>query len=196
MSDALDTRKRKKRAVSPAEAPSSASAPVPAPRKSRKKPTPAPPMTGYYLLDEGTPEVYTLYDTETNEEFVVDEGTNLSATVSRFLALGWEVYGAPWTYVCTAESGECASYHCQVVVSHEEGGPGTCRRRPRSERPPKPHRACPRAHSLCAVVPGEREPAPSDADGTERGLDPAEVLGTPRVVPGGEPTTSERRRPG
>ena len=78
--------------------------------------SPSKVMTGYFLIDGGRPDVYTLYGDD-DEEITIDEGEDLSATVQRFLECGWVPHSAPWTYAC-ATDGSDEIYHCQVVVSY------------------------------------------------------------------------------
>lgn len=71
-------------------------------------------LTGYFILDEGDPAVYTVY-TPDGEEVAIDEGGDLPQTILRFMENGWTLYGNPWTYVKTVE-GESVQFHCQTVV--------------------------------------------------------------------------------
>ena len=78
-------------------------------------------VTGYFIIDEGNPHVYTLYD-DANNEIVIDEGTDLSQTILRFMENGWTLFGEPWTYVQLVKNGHDevdASFHCQAVVHYD-----------------------------------------------------------------------------
>ena len=75
-------------------------------------------LTGYFIIDESRPSVYTLYDND-NKEIKIDEGTNFCGTVMKFLEHGWTLHGSPWTYVYNTTDGPCQSYHCQVVVKYD-----------------------------------------------------------------------------
>ena len=77
-------------------------------------PTEAMVITSYFLIDEGNPQVYTLEEGDgTTHE--IDEGEDVSNVVQRFLEIGWELYGKPWTYV----DGRGRARHCQAVVCME-----------------------------------------------------------------------------
>jgi hypothetical protein len=73
------------------------------------------PLSGYFIIDEGHPMVYTLFDDD-NNEIEIDEGGDVSANVVRFTEHGWELYGNPWTY-----NSDGRRYQCQAVVCYKYG---------------------------------------------------------------------------
>jgi len=123
--------KRRKRASEPAAAAASTTRtpptdPPPSKRRTRAAPAaaasePAAAPTAradvavdFYVLDEGRPQVFTLYEDD-GTEHEIDSGEDLSAVVQQFLEIGWQLHGQTWTYV--DRSGRAR--HCQSVACFE-----------------------------------------------------------------------------
>lgn len=75
-------------------------------------------ITGYFIIDEATPLIYTLLD-EDGSENIIDEGDDFSGTIVKFGEYGWELHGTPWTYTTMKACGTVERYHCQAVVCYD-----------------------------------------------------------------------------